>query len=79
MCYSEISNDCVSTEFMMLWWAAPGKSRILVVNARNFMTHLSSGPAWWQLFPRWMDHQMMLNLFDGDLTLLHDQVSNFSF
>jgi len=56
--------------------AEPGKSRILVINARNFMTQLSSGPEWWQLFPRWADHQMMLNLFDGDLALLHEQVSS---
>ncbi|KAG0586016.1 hypothetical protein KC19_2G056900 [Ceratodon purpureus] len=55
---------------------APGKCRILVINARNFMTQLSSGPEWWQLFPRWLDHQMMLNIFDGDLTLLHEQERN---
>jgi phenylpropionate dioxygenase-like ring-hydroxylating dioxygenase large terminal subunit len=56
--------------------AAPGRCRILVINARNFMTQLSSGPEWWQLFPRWLDHQMMLNIFDGDLTLLHEQVTS---
>lgn len=52
---------------------APGNCRIVVVNARNFMIGMSSGPNWWQLFPRWLDHQMMLNLLDGDATLLHGQ------
>lgn len=55
---------------------APGKCRILVINARNFMTQLSSGPEWWQPVPRWVDHQMMLNIFDGDLALLHEQERN---
>ncbi|CAM6091290.1 unnamed protein product [Calypogeia fissa] len=52
---------------------SPGNCRIVVVNARNFMIGLSSGSNWWQLFPRWLDHQMMLNLLDGDATLLHGQ------
>ncbi|KAL2634146.1 hypothetical protein R1flu_005625 [Riccia fluitans] len=51
----------------------PGSCRIIVVNARNFMIGLSSGPKWWQLFPRWLDHQLMLNLLDGDAALLHGQ------
>ncbi|BBN05162.1 hypothetical protein MPTK1_3g10850 [Marchantia polymorpha subsp. ruderalis] len=51
----------------------PGRCRIIVVNARNFMIGLSSGPAWWQIFPRWLDHQLMLNLLDGDASLLHEQ------
>eukprot|EP00850_Spirogloea_muscicola_P018237 SM000165S02198 [mRNA] locus=s165:131853:133992:+ [translate_table: standard] len=52
---------------------APGKCRIIVVNARNFMVGLSSGKEWWQLLPRWFDHQLMLNLLDGDAALLHGQ------
>eukprot|EP00897_Mesotaenium_endlicherianum_P005115 jgi/Mesen1/4631/ME000239S03902 len=52
---------------------APGRCRINVVNARNFMLQLSSGPNWWQLMPRWYDHQLMLNLLDGDASLLHRQ------
>lgn len=40
------------------------------------MTQLSSGPEWWQPVPRWVDHQMMLNIFDGDLALLHEQERN---
>lgn len=38
------------------------------------MTKLKvSGPEWWQLTPRWLDHQKMLNLLDGDESLLHGQ------
>ncbi len=58
--------------------AAPGKSRVIVVNARNALLAFSSGPHWWQLFPRWLDHQMILNLLDGDLALLHFQVNSLS-
>lgn len=57
---------------------SPGKARIIVVNARNALLALSSGPHWWQLFPRWLDHQMILNLLDGDLALLHFQEQNMT-
>ena len=48
-------------------------SRIIVVNARNFFLLLSSGPRRSQLMPRWFEHQLMLNLLDGDQSLLHRQ------
>eukprot|EP00271_Cylindrocystis_brebissonii_P012976 TRINITY_DN32506_c0_g1_i1.p1 TRINITY_DN32506_c0_g1~~TRINITY_DN32506_c0_g1_i1.p1 ORF type:complete len:566 (-),score=87.53 TRINITY_DN32506_c0_g1_i1:996-2693(-) len=52
---------------------SPGRCRIMVVNARNFFLGMSSGPLWWQIIPRWFDHQLMLNLLDGDEALLHYQ------
>lgn len=63
---------------LLLCPAAPGLSRIVVVNARNFFLLLSSGPRRSQLMPRWVEHQLMLNLLDGDQVLLHRQVGNIT-
>ncbi|CAM6126014.1 unnamed protein product [Calypogeia fissa] len=54
---------------------APGRCRVIIENGkRHWLAKLkSSGPEWWQLTPRWLDHQKMLNLLDGDESLLHFQ------
>ncbi|BBN00577.1 hypothetical protein MPTK1_2g00380 [Marchantia polymorpha subsp. ruderalis] len=70
-----IGGQAMGTTTTYVTPTAPGGSRVLISNGRKAfaMKAMTSGPKWWQISPRWWDHQKMLNLLDGDESLLHGQ------
>ncbi|GAQ92150.1 Pheophorbide a oxygenase [Klebsormidium nitens] len=53
--------------------SAPGKSRSIVISARNFFQFLSPGGNWWQPVPRWYEHITSNKVYDGDMLVLQGQ------
>jgi hypothetical protein len=47
--------------------SAPGKSRSIVISARNFLQFMAPGDKWWQLVPRWYEHITSNKVYDGDM------------